>query len=84
MKKVLDIFIYTKRKYKKILWKTYKKMGLRISLINFYFVMIDIFHKVIVLVRNHLNYFKDNIFDFFFFIDWNRLLFFKIIVFSFS
>ena len=58
-------------------------MGLRISLINFYFVMIDIFHKVIVLVRNHLNYFKDNIFDFFF-IDWNRLLFFKIIVFSFS
>ena len=58
-------------------------MGLRISLINFYFVMIDIFHKVIVLVRNHLNYFKDNIFEFFF-IDWNRLLFFKIIVFSFS
>ena len=37
-------------------------MGLRISLINFNFVMIDIFHKVIVLVRNHLNYFKDNIF----------------------
>ena len=42
-------------------------MGLRISLINFYFVMIDVFHKVIVLVRNHLNYFKDNIFDFFFY-----------------
>ena len=33
----------------------------QISLLNFSIVMIYIVHKMLVLVRNHLNYLKDNI-----------------------
>ena len=32
------------------------------SLLNFNFVIIYIIHKILVLLKNHLNYLKDNIF----------------------
>ena len=48
---------------------------LKISLLNFNFVIIYIIHKILVLLRNHLNYHKDNIFEYFF-KNCNRLLFF--------
>ena len=35
---------------------------LRMSLLNFNFVMIYIIHKILVLFKNHLNYLNDNIF----------------------
>ena len=38
---------------------------LRMSLINFEFVMIHIIHKVLVLIKNHMNYLKDNILNIF-------------------
>ena len=38
--------------------------------------MIDIIHKILVLIKNHMNYFKDNIFKFFL-KKFNRLLSFK-------
>ena len=47
---------------------------LKISLLNFIFVMIYIIHKILVLLKNHLNYFKD-IFKCFF-KEYNRLSFF--------
>ena len=49
---------------------------LKISLLNFIFVMIYIIHKILVLLKNHLNYFKD-IFKYFF-KEYNRLSFFII------
>ena len=42
--------------------KNYKNMDLRISLLNFNFIMIHIVHKFLVLIKNHMSYFKDNIF----------------------
>ena len=51
-------------------------MDLRISLLNFNFVMIHIIHKILVLIKNHMNFLKDNIFEFFS-KKHNRLLFFK-------
>ena len=36
---------------------------LRMSLLNFNFVMIQIIDKVLVLIKNHLNHLKDNIFE---------------------
>ena len=48
---------------------------LRMSLLNFNFVMIHIIHKILVLIKNHLNYPQDNIFEFFF-KKYKRLLFF--------
>ena len=39
---------------------------LKISLLNFSFVMIYIIQKMLVLLKNHLNYLKDNIFECFF------------------
>ena len=48
---------------------------LKISLLNFSFVMIYIIHKILVLIKNHRNYLKDNIFKCFF-KKYNRLLFF--------
>ena len=61
-----------KKNYK----KNYEKIDLRISLLNFNFAMIYIIHKVLVLIKSHMNYFKDNIFKYFF-KKYNRLLFFK-------
>ena len=34
---------------------------LKMSLLNFSFVMIYIIHKILALLENHLNYLKDNI-----------------------
>ena len=48
---------------------------LKISLLNFSFVRIYIIHKMLVLLKDHLNYLKDNIFKCFF-KKYNRLLFF--------
>ena len=39
---------------------------LKISLLSFNFVMIYIIHKILVLLKNHLNYIKDSIFKSFF------------------
>ena len=36
------------------------------SLLNVNFVMIYIIHRILVLLKNHLNYLKDNIFECFF------------------
>ena len=49
---------------------------LRMSLSNLNFVMIYIIHKVLALLKNHVSYLKDNIFECFF-KKYNRLLFKK-------
>ena len=56
-------------------------MDLRISLLNFNFVMIHIIHEILVLIKNHIKYLKDYIFEFslkkyFYFYNKRRLLFF--------
>ena len=61
---------------KKLYKKIYKKIDLRISLLSFNFVMIHIIHNILVLIKNHINYLRDNIFKFFF-KKYNRLLFFE-------
>ena len=48
---------------------------LRMTFLNFNFAMIDTNHKILVLLKNHLNYFKDNIFEGFF-KRYKRILFF--------
>ena len=61
-------------------YKNYKKIVLeneKVSLLNSNFVMIYIIHKILVLLKNHLNYLNDNIFECFF-KEYNRLLFFLI------
>ena len=35
--------------------------NLRMSLINFHFVMIYIIHKILILLKLHLNYFTDSL-----------------------
>ena len=47
---------------------------LKRSLLGFNFVMNYIIHKMLVLLKNHLNYLKDSIFKSFF-KEYNRLLF---------
>ena len=47
---------------------------LKMSLLNFNFVMIYIIHEMLLLLKNHLNYLKDSIFECFF-KEYNRLLF---------
>ena len=44
-------------------FKKYLLEDLRISLFSFSFAMIYIIHKVLVLIKNHQNYLKDNIFE---------------------
>ena len=64
---------------KKLLKKNYKKSlleDLKMSLLNFSFVMVYIILKMLVLLKNYQNYLKDNIFEFFG-KKYNRLLFFK-------
>ena len=51
-------------------------MKLRNSLLNFNFAMIYIIHKILVLIKNHVNYLKNNICEFFF-KKHNRILYFK-------
>ena len=53
----------------------YDKIELKMLFLNFDFVMIYIIHKILVLIKNHLNYLKDNIFEFFF-NKYNKLRFF--------
>ena len=49
---------------------------------DFNFAMIYIIYKILVVIKNHLNYLKDNIFKFSF-KKYNRILFFfKKIIFS--
>ena len=36
---------------------------LRMWLLSFNFVMIYIIHEILILIKNHPNYFKDNIFE---------------------
>ena len=55
---------------------------LRMSLSDFNFFMIHIIYKILVLIKNHLNYLKDNIFECFF-KRYNRLLFFFKYIFFF-
>ena len=50
-------------------------MDLRVLLLNFNFVMIHIIHITLVLIKNHMSYFKDNISEFLF-KKYNTLLFF--------
>ena len=45
-------------------------------LLNVNFVMVYIIHKILILLKNDLNYLKDNIFECFF-KKYNRLLFLK-------
>ena len=49
---------------------------LRRPLLNFNFVIVYIIHKILVLLKNNLNYLKDNILECFF-KKYNRLLLFK-------
>ena len=48
---------------------------LRMLFLNFNFLMIYIIHKILVPIKNHLNYLKDNVFECFF-KKYDRLLFF--------
>ena len=54
-------------------------MDLRISILNLNFAMIYIIHKILVLIKNPMNYFKDNIFEFFF-KKYNTLFFSKYVM----
>ena len=47
--------------------------NLRMSLLSSNFVMTHIIYKILVMIKNHLNYLKDNIFECFF-KKYNRLL----------
>ena len=49
--------------------------NLRMSLLNFDFIMIYVIHKILVLTKNYLNYLENNIFECFF-KNYYRLLFF--------
>ena len=52
-----------KKNYQKFIKKVITKKDLRISLLSFNFVMTHIIHKILVLIKNHLNYLKENIFE---------------------
>ena len=47
--------------------------NLRMSLLSSNFVMTHTIYKILVMIKNHLNYLKDNIFECFF-KKYNRLL----------
>ena len=67
-----------KKNYKKIIKKIEK-----MSVLNFNFVMVYIIHKSLVLLKNYLNYLKDNFFRCFF-KKYNRHLFFQKLFFFIS
>ena len=50
-------------------------MNLNISLLNFNFEMFNTINKILVLIKNHLDYLKDNNLELFF-KKYNSLLFF--------
>ena len=64
---------------KKNIKKYYKTVNLlkdlKMLVLNFNFFMNYIIHKMLVLLKNNLNYLKDSIFKYFF-KKYNRLLFF--------
>ena len=72
---------------KKIIKKKHKKnyeqwiynlfRDLKLPLVNFNFPMIYVIHKILRLLKNSLNYFKDSIFECFFKEYNGLLLFFK-------
>ena len=70
-----------KKSDKKSYREIYKKMDLlensKMSFLNFNFFMINIIHKMLLLLKNHLNYLKDSIFDCFF-KKYNRLIYHNI------
>ena len=51
-------------------------MDLSISFLNFDFAIIYIIHKILVYIKNHMNYGKDNI-SVFFFTKYNKPLLFQ-------
>ena len=53
----------------------------KMSLLSFKFVMVYIIHKMLVLLKNHLNYIKDSIFECFF-KEYNRVFFQQKMIFS--
>ena len=55
---------------------------LRISLLNFNFFMIHIIYKILIMIKNHLNYLNDNVFECFFKKYNGLLLFFNKLFFS--
>ena len=67
-----------KKNYKNIYEKNYKIIDPRILLSNFNFAMIYIICKILLLLKNHHNDLKDNVFECFF-KKYNRILFFLII-----
>ena len=77
--------MYMKKNYKKNVKKNYKRMDLledlKISLLNFNFVMIYIVHKVLILIKSNLNYLKNCIFECFF-KEYNRLFNFFFITYN--
>ena len=56
--------------------------GLKMPLLNFKFVIIYIFYRILMLLKNHLNYLKDSILECFlysviyFFYSFSRNIFF--------
>ena len=54
--------------------------NLRMLLLNFNSIIIDVIHRILALIKNHLNYLKDDIFECFFktFIFFRKLIFFII------
>ena len=69
---------YKRKLIKKIIKKEFIKR-FKNSFLNFSFIIIYTIHKILVLIKNNLNYLKDNIFECFF-KKFNRLLFFKTII----
>ena len=65
-----------KKNLSKNLWKINLLEDLKKVLLNFSFIIIYAIHKILVLIKNHLNYFKDNIFKYFF-KKYNKILFSK-------
>ena len=55
---------------------------LKMQFLNFNFVMIYIIHRILVLLKNNLNYLKESIFEFFF-KEYNKLLIISKILLSF-
>ena len=53
-----------KKNYKKKSFKINFLKDLIISLLDFEFAIIYVIDKILVLLENHLNYFKDSIFEF--------------------
>ena len=50
-------------------------MNLKVSLLNLNSSMILIIHKILLLIKNHMSYLEDNIFEFFL-KKYNRILLF--------